>query len=588
MEQSIPAPPSSRAGVSAGLPLCCLLLALWAVEVLLIGPLTFTGDEVRYAAYGLGLLHGQGFHPSDALWRAMLDASGLVSPLTTSPAGHVGRLIHSVVYPILGAPALSFAGISGARWLSFGVGAAGLLVLFAALRHRFSQTVCLTTLAAVAFACPIILYLRLFFAEILLFAVNAVVLWFFLTDRYKDPANALFAAAGLCLLPFVHVKLSLEAAVAFLIVFFTVRRALPLPRRLAMFAIAGALFLLYLLYNHVLFGALIGGGNPAFPVSLQAIPDRIMVNLVDMRHGLLPNAPHLLLAFVGLVWLWQDDGDGGRIVAGLLGAYFFTMLWANGSEAYAARNWVAAMPFVAAGLARWLAEPGRWAKYLALPFFLLSFCLLCVLVRFPDAFLDSRNYSVPYERLFELLPGLHFGYLLPYDFLDHEGAGLNASLGRGLGVLAVLGLFAAGQLLAARPWRRGPGLTAQVLALVVILFFSLVEKVDNVAVAMTRDAHQYYVNCALPRPMRLAFIRIDNPPAPVKPHGFFTVLLAENSGLAAYRARASVITPLPPLTRVSAVMIAETISRPDKRWLDSATGAALYRRLLPLPGLHLN
>ncbi len=50
--------PNARA--SAALPLCCLVCALWAVHALLLGNLAFTGDEVRYVAYGLGLLSGQG------------------------------------------------------------------------------------------------------------------------------------------------------------------------------------------------------------------------------------------------------------------------------------------------------------------------------------------------------------------------------------------------------------------------------------------------------------------------------------------------------------------------------------------------
>ncbi len=578
------APPRPSAA-DAALPLCCLLCALWAVHALLVGNLALTGDEVRYVAYGLGIFHGQGFHPADAVWQDMLAASGVFSPLAESPAGHAGRLIHSVAYPLLGSPVLYLAGLGGARWLSFAVGAAGLCLLHAALLRRFDRGVAVAAVAATAFAMPVVAYLRLFFAEILLFSANALVLLFFVSGRHKRPENALPAVLGLCLLPFLHVKLSLEAAVACAVVFLTLRPRLSRTRQAAMAALAAAMGGLYLLYNYSLFGAAIGGGNPAFPVSLLAVPDRVVVNLLDMRHGLLPNAPHMLLALVGLWFLWRDGEPAGRIVLVLLAAYFCTMLWANGSEAYAARNWTAAMPFMAFGLARWMAEPGRREKFLALPFFLLAFCLLCVFVRWPDAFLDSRNHSVPYDRLFALLPGLNLGYLLPWDFLDHEGATLNASLGLGLAVAAVLGVFAAGQALALRARRPLPGVCLQALALAAILFFSLVEKVPDVAVSISHDGDRSFLNCALAAPSRLAFLRVENPDAAMKPYGFFTLALIEGKAMEARRVRASTVTPLPPFARVSAVLVAEQADGPDKRWLDSATDAALYRRRLSLPVL---
>lgn len=565
----------------AAVSLAALLLALWAVHALILGKLAFTGDEVRYAAYGLGIFHGQGFHPSDALWREMVDDAGLRTPLATSPAGHAGKLIHSVIYPILGSPALTLAGLDGARWFSFAVGALGLVILYQALRRRFPHGPSLAAVAGVAFACPLIFYLRLFFAEILLFTCNCLVLLFFLSGRHKNPANALWAALGLCLLPFVHVKLSLEAATAFLIVYAGLRQKLSRPRQLAMFGIAGGLFALFLLYNQALFGLAVGGGNPAFPVTLLAVPDRVLTNLFDMRHGLIPNAPHLLLGLIGLFcFIWKDKDQPEGTILVLFVAYFATMLWANGSEAYAARNWTAAMPFVAFGLARWLDEPGRINKWLALPLFLLSLCLTCVLFKYPNAFLDSRNYSVPFDRLFTMLPCFQFGYLLPYDFLDHEGATLYASLGRGLGVAAVLGLFAAGQVLAARSRLVRTGAAAQALALAVIVFFSLVTRVEDVATSITRRGNTYYLNCALSEPAELAFLRIDNPDATMKPYGFFTLALIDGPQTATSQVRASAVVPLPPFTPAKGVMIAETPPGPDKRWLDTAAGAALYGRVI--------
>lgn len=55
--------------------------------------------------------------------------------------------------------------------------------------------------------------------------------------------------------------------------------------------------------------------------------------------------------------------------------------------------------------------------------------------------------------------------------------------------------------------------------------------------------------------------------------------------MTAFRTRASSVVPLPPFTPAGAVMIAETPPAPDRRWLDTAAGATVYRRLLSLPGL---
>jgi hypothetical protein len=572
------------------LPLCYTILALWAVHVFFLGHLVFTGDEVRYVAYGLGVFGGEGFHPSDAAWRAMLGELSAAYPLKESPAGHAGALIHSVVYPLLGSPAIFLGGLEGARWFSFGVGTAGLVILFYALRRRFDQPTSLAAILAVAFACPLVLYFRLFFAEILLFSCNCLVASFFVSQNHKNPKYLFWAGLGFCLLPFIHVKLSLEAATAFVILLFAARRqGVPPARLVALLGLAGGVFLLYLLHNHVLFGAAIGGGNPAFPVTPLAIPDRVLVNLFDMRHGLVPNAPHLLFALIGLVLAVRDKDPRDRILAALFAAYFFTMLWANGSEAYASRNWAAAMPFVAFGFARWL-RGNTLANYIcAVPFFALSLCLFCVLLKYPSAFLDSRNYSVPYDKLFEMLPAFHFGYLLPYDFLDHQDAALHTALPLGLAVLGVLGLFAAGQILISRPRptrRAGIGLAFQGLALATIVFFSLVEKVDQTAAVIVADAERYYANVHLDRPRRLAFLRLDNAEAAMKPYGFFLVSLMEHGTVVnSLIGRASVIVPLPPFTPADAVMIAETSPRPDRRWLDSASTAAVYRRLLALPGL---
>ena len=577
--------PPSGPSRSAALPLCAVALALWAVHVFFIGPLVFTGDEVRYVAYGLGVWRGEGFHPADAAWLDLLGPLAAAHPQQTSPAGHAGALIHSVAYPLLGSAAIALGGLDGARWFSFGLGLAGLTLLFGALRRSFSHREALAGIVAVAFACPLLFYVRLFFAEILLFALNVAVLWIFAARKHDDPDNSFAIGFLLCCLPFVHVKLALEAAVGFGLMLLAARdRGLTRARLAGLAAMAGGMLVLYVLHNRLLFGQTIGGASPAFPASPLLVPDRVLINLFDMRHGLLPNAPHLLFGLLGLGLAARDRDRTSRELLALFAAYFFTMLWANGSEAYAARNWTAAMPFVAYGFARWYATASRGQFAWAMPVMLLSLCLFCVALRFPGAFLDSRNYAVPFDALFRLLPYCHFGYFLPYDFLDHLDARPNAALGLGLAVGGVVGAYAAGHLLL--PRRKAAGALLQGLAIAIALFFALVEPVDNVAVALVNGEDASYANLSLAAPRSLAFVRLDNPLAAMKPFGFFTVVLSDgNTAVNAWQTRASAIVPLPPFRPARAVLIANTPDRNGRRWLDSATGATLYARRIRLPGL---
>lgn len=563
------------------LPFLYIILALWAIHVFFIERLNFTGDEVRYVAYSLGIFNGQGFHPSDAIWQQMLGKMIKDFPIPVSPAGHSDPLIHSVAYPIMGSLAVFSHGLEGARWFSFMIATLGLMILFVALQKCFNQRTSFMAIISIAFACPLIFYMRLFFSEILLFFCNCMVVYFFLSNKHKNTRFAFWAALGFCFLPFIHVKLSMEAAIAYVILFISLRKYGMRPgRQVALLCMTACVFGLYLVYNYSLFGKAIGGGNPAFPMSLLAIPDRILVNLFDMRHGLITNAPHMLLSLIGLILAWRDNDPRIRILIALFSAYFFTMLWANGSEAYAARNWTAAMPFLALGFARWAHENTTINYVCAVPIFLLSFCLFCVTLKFPSAFLDSRNYSVPYDKLFETLPFLHFGYLLPYDFLDHEGAKLNASLALGLSILAVSSVYAWGQITA-----RWTGLILQVLVLVTIVYFSLVEEVDSADMFITHDQEHYYADLKFDGPRHLAFIRLDNPHSEMKPYGFFHVDRPDRHTSVIDETRASRIVPVPFFTPVNEIRIVEFISPHAPIWLDSATNAVAFRRILGIPGL---
>lgn len=560
-----------------------LLIALWAVQVFFIGDLVFTGDEPRYVAYGLGIWHGEGFHPSDEHWQEMLGERAKSSPLVTSPAGQHQPLIHSIVYPVLGSVAIYLGGLDGARWFSFGLCIAGLTILYLSMRKNFEHETCLIAVAAVALGCPLIFYMHLFFSEILLFVVNCIVVWIFISRKHED--SRWFHPVGLffCLLPFVHVKMALEAAVGFVLLLLAARRAgAPLSKLAAACAMGAIMFGLYVLHNKLLFGVFIGGASPAFPVSPVVIPDRIIVNLFDMRHGIIPNAPQMLFGLIGLFWLLCRKEDPAKLLCILFGAYFFTMLWANGSEAYAGRNWTAAMPFLAYGFARWYKSANLAQLSLSLPILVLSACLFCVVLREPNAFLASRNYSVPYDTLFQMTHVFNFGYFLPYDFLDHDGAKPNISIVLGLANLAVVGLYIVGHCLATKSSRGILAAGMQFLAIGTTVYFALVEKVESPAVAIIHDSEKAYVNISLEKPRPLAFVKFENPGSSMTPYGFFLVGERNAENIRYSLQRASSVVPLSPFCAVDAVMIAETADYKGRLWLDGTREVTAYARLIHL------
>lgn len=565
-------------------PLACMLLALACLHVFLYRQLTITGDEVRYVAYGLGLFEGEGFHASDRTWRRMLHQARIGAGDEESPARPGTALIHSVVYPLLGAVPLRLGGLDGARWFSFAVCAAGLLALHAALRTRFGPAASLAGIAAVAFSCPLVFYMRLFFSEILLFTLNCLLVWAMATGAHRQRRNAFRLVVFCCLLPFVHLKLALVAVAGCLVVFRQALADRAGVRRVALLALTAAgMCALYFAYNHALFGRAVGGASPAFQTSLWIVPNRILVNLLDHHHGLLPNAPHLLLALVGFA-LGLGRGERPFGVLGLVfGAYFFTILWANGAEAYACRPWVAACPFLAFGFARWFEADGEANRLLALPLLALSLALLCLGLRTPNLFLDGRMHSTALDALFTDVPWLNLAYFLPWDFRDVSDRLDNSAMSLAVPVFAVVACFGAGQLLAAgRRWPRA-GVGMQAAALAAALFFALVEEVPDVAVNTVADARGYHHNFSFARPGGYAFVRFDNPPAVMKEYGGL-LLASETAQGWTYTARkASVYVPANTFAPVRAVSIAETQNPQGRVWSDTVRGATVYRRIIPLP-----
>ncbi len=566
---------------SAALPLFFLALALWCMHVFFIQNLNLTGDEVRYLAYGLGISNGEGFCASDESWRRMLEDGKIRGVSETSPTQVKGQVIHSVVYPLIGAFFIGAWQLDGARWLSFAVGLVGMMALFCAIRARFSENISLISLAAIVFACPLLFYFRLFFSEIFLFMLNSIMLWIIIKEKHRSFVTALCSILFICTFPFVHLKLSLECVAFFLIVFFHFcNSGAPKWQKVVLFVAPAIMFAAFIGHNYILFGAFIGGASPAFKSSLDAIPDRVLVNLFDYRHGLISNAPHLLLAFVGFILISRGADRQLKQVAVIFLAYFFTMLWANGSESYAGRNWVAATPFLAFGFARWLESGKRWNLVLASPLFVLSGCLLCLMLQRPNLFLDNRTYALPYDELFKIIKYFHFGYLLPYDFLDHTDAKIGSALQFGVPVFLLCSVFVLGQVLLA--YNNQLGIVPQITFLSVVLFFSFVNECDGPAKIIIADGDKYFANVKLKVPEEIAFVKIDNNRAGLKQYGFFSVAVGDLRKMFYFNVKASPVVPVNLFHVADSISIAEKVSDPQRVWMNTAYDVKVYKRCISM------
>lgn len=398
-------------------PLAILLLILLTLA-LLLGRLTWTGDESRYCYQAIALANGHLVQPGADAWRAFLVRSAL------DPAGFsygtTARPLVSVWTSALYTPALASLGLEAARWQSFVFVACGLVLLERTLRTNgapgYGRLIPIVATACVALSVPVLAFARVVYPEAALFALTAAGL--FATAHRR----AVFLAAVAIALPFVHIRaLPLSAAFVVLTICGTSWRSrLRANAGLAATYLAG--MLVFVASQIALYGSAHGTAFSGYTPSLETIVPRLGMQLFDARHGIIPYWPAALVGFAGLLAGSLRDDRLCRVASVLLGTCVLTFAWATASESWTARYWVAAMPMLGVGIAAFFRyASSAVARALAALPIVLSLANLGLFVAQPVLFLANRRGSTSYYIL-SLTTNVDLGTLLPIDEGPDAGA----------------------------------------------------------------------------------------------------------------------------------------------------------------------
>lgn len=399
--------------------LALVFSALTVVQVV-TAPLVWTGDEPGYSFQGLGLFSNFTFRPSDARWHEFLARSHLTAPPRAGQ--QLGEPFHSLAPSLVGGPALATLGLEPARWLNFLLGLIGIGWLFSILKSAFARNddakraaglPVYLAIAATAFSLPLLAYFKLLYPEVPLF-VSICGAFASLRARasYRTIAWSVF-------LPFVYVRaLPLSAGFVALALLEQYRRG---ARFGALFSLA-TLFLaglaLFAVYQVTIFGSLNGGVFATYTPSLRLLPERLGMQLFDVRHGLVAYSPIFFIGFAGLILGALRRVPACVDAAVLLACYVLTFIWSTASESWTARFWVAGLPFLAVGLCYWLRSVRGLATSAPAGIFAAVTLTNSILYTIsPTWFLGNRRGSLTYAILFKSIP-VHLGLFLPVDAAD--------------------------------------------------------------------------------------------------------------------------------------------------------------------------
>lgn len=396
-----------------------------------------TGDETRYFMYATSLWRYGRFHMTMDEW-APLYLQVNHRPAAELPLGDNPLVPMNGVYlASLLAPVAGLFRLEGVRAVTLLAGLIGLFHLFLLCRRIAPRGAALFAVGMAALTMPLLPYLHLFFMETYLFAAICVA-WWRLQSRKRGLAGDLVTAMAILVIPFVHMRGSVTAALLFGLLLWELHQR-GLRARAVGFGVLGAAMLALLVgLNLAIYGAVTGPVNTARPPLPQNWFPVLAMQLFNVRHGLFAYAPIWLLGYAGL-WVGAIRGPTlMRQAFALAAVAAVTGVGVNPGECWPARFWVQSIPMLALGFCFWWQLANR-PVLRALACVLFGFTLVntVLFVTGANDFLENRQTASTYQLLFERTGVLHFGLMLPVELGDPDNIAVarNCAIGAGLFIL---------------------------------------------------------------------------------------------------------------------------------------------------------
>ena len=402
--------PEKRAFALLALALCGILATS--------GFQALTGDEPRYFLYSYAFFANGSFEMSPSEWPAVYfratGADGVAYP-------GVGATNHAIYIPVLLSPIAYVFSLAGLRTTSLLVGLAGLWCLLQVCLQATGKAVwpAMAAIALATLSLPLLPYLHLFYMEAFLFAAFSAG-WYRVHAAPASRGNDLVTGALILSLPFIHLRGSVVGAVLFVIFLWQVyrhrARTDALPRIALLAGVAAAALLVLVGCNVLVYGSVLGSVSTARPPEMSFLFSMVALQWFNIHHGLMAYAPVWLLGYAGLVAGALAGAPLPREGLVLAAVVILTSIGINPGECWPARFWVLSIPMLAVGLAWWLhVARSPLLRAVTLGLIILTLTNSLIFIGEPNLFLENRQTPVTYQRLFDYLPLLHFGLVLPHE-----------------------------------------------------------------------------------------------------------------------------------------------------------------------------
>jgi hypothetical protein len=308
----------------------------------------------------------------------------------------------------------------------------------------------------------------------------------------------------------VHIRAILLALGFLIVIAIRIATGARSRERVPRLAIANiALALAFSVIQFRLYGNLTGPAFATTQPSLGHAAERLGLALFDVHQGLLTYSPLYAFALAGLIVGALGRNRICSCALGLLALYVVTFMWSDASESLPARFWVAAIPFLAAGLAYWLRGCDTvLSRAILFPVVLIQASNLALFATHAEWFLESRRSSLTYAVLYGVVH-IDFGSLLPIDDAASYRATYAAPL---LVLLPYLAVFLT--VLAAYRVNREPrarGLFGSVaLVLVLVPFIAEASRTLPPSVyTVSTDSRRGAIRIALSPPADVSAVQLD-------------------------------------------------------------------------------